>query len=523
MGQKTSPDRLSAKQSMETIGIGSSPFYRLIDSEANAGRAVTRYKVGNRTYLYDAKDIQRLAEQYKEKMARRGKKPGQKTPLGRQTPLIDSAQVDDLLPVFIMEYEQIGTEAVGLHNVMSWLKKNNEIYWLLSNPQDRRDVWATLSVLPLGEEMIFKVLRGEVPLNDVTAEHIQNYAPGQEYSCYLSAVARPEYQDMLPLLVQHVFTHWCKRPHPFRIKSLYVATHGLETSPGWEVAKTFYFSPRYEMSRVDRGVYAWELRLDFPNPSIDVQMLKKCFEQQKQGANFMISSPAKERRSRERLRDLAGFRPFISDGVITKDARFRPAKSDEDIKEVLRINAALFGPSKFTEAELVHARRAWLDRNPEIYHVLEYQGKIVAFLSLLPLQYETVQKLVRGEIGVSEVPLSDIQPHAPGHPIDIFVQTLGVDPAFEEDQKTYKKFGAWMIKGIMNMFYNWGRNGIEIGKVFARSDTFHGAYTSIGLGFEEVPAPEGVHKRIFVMDVARSEQPFYRQALEEYRSATIDQ
>jgi hypothetical protein len=46
-----------------------------------------------------------------------------------------------------------------------------------------------------------------------------------------------------------------------------------------------------------------------------------------------------------------------------------------------------------------------------------------------------------------------------------------------------------------------------------------GQYFSIGLGFEEVPPPEGVHKRVFIMDVAHSEKPLpteYRRALAQY-------
>jgi hypothetical protein len=514
-------------------------FRRRVKESVDDSKKIHTVDVGGREAAFKAEDVRRFLHgemALRRGGARRGKTAGSSALARRFTPAVKvpfmgSAQPDNLPHVFIMEYEQVGMNAASPHTIMSWLKKNSEVYWLLSNPADNQDIWATLAVLPLADDMIFRLLRGEASLNEIIPDNIQVYEPGRSYSCYLSAIARPENQDILPLLVRHVFVHWCEQPRGFNIKNLYIATHGLEASPAWQIAKEFYFSPRYDVSQADRDNYAWELRLDFPSPSIDVKTLKTCFEKQNQGAtNSMIISPVetpvideRSTRTRERLRNFAGFRPFGPEGVITRDARFHVVETDEDIKEVLRINAALFGPSKLSQEELIRARRAWLDRNPEIYHVLEYQGKIVGFLSLLPLPLDTINKLMRDEIGVSQVSLDDILPCAPGHqPINIFIQTYGIDPVFntKNTQELFKRLGSWLAKGVMNMLIEWGKNGVEVSKIFARSDTEYGIYTSIGLGFEEVPAPEGVHKRVFIMDVASSEQPFllsYRRALEEYR------
>jgi hypothetical protein len=436
-------------------------------------------------------------------------------------PLMSVAHPDDLRHIFSMEYEQMGMNAAGPHTIASWLKKNSEVYWFLSNSVDRQDIWVTLGMLPLPEDIIFRLLRNETSLNEITSDAIQAFESDKDYSFYLSIVARPESQSEIVRLIRFIFESWCKQPRGFRIKNFYIATHGLEASAAWLVVKEFYFSPRYDLSEQSHDDYAWELHLDYPNPSVDIENLKKCIDKQNEGGSSMIAAPT--RRPRERLRNLSGFRPFGPEGVITKDARFRRAVTDEDIKEILRINAALFGPSKRTQEELMAARRAWLNRNPEIYHVLEYKGKIVGFLSLLPLPLEIINRLVSGEIGVSDVSLEEILPCVPGETINIFIQTYAVDPVFQSEPLTHNKFGSWLAKGTLNMIFEWGKNGIEVGKAFARSDTEYGAYTSLGLGFEEVDAPEGVHKRIFVLDMALSEQSAllgYREALEEYRQAS---
>jgi|SRR5579859_2673741 len=435
-------------------------------------------------------------------------------------PLVSIASPDDLPHIFSMEYTQVEMGAASPHALASWLSRNNEVYWLLSDPADRKDVWATLCALPLADDVIFRLLHGKMSLNEVSADSIQIYESGKTYSCYLSAIVRPDRQELLTLLISHVFGHWSKQS--FTIKSLYVLSHGDE-SPVWQ--KTFYFSPLCESNQVDRNDYAWQLRLDFPNPSIDVQKLKRQEE-------TMISIPIKKaRRTRERVRnlDLSHFRSLESNGATTGKAAFCRARTSEDLWTIMRINDALFPPTissldtKYQRDErIVGLMRSWWERNPETFHVLLVDGKVVGFLSLLPLPLETINKLVSSQIKVRDIPLDDVLPYTLGQPINIFIQTLAVDPAFQSNPHKYTTYGSWLGKGVMSMFYELGNKGIEVSQIFARSDTPDGAAMCISLGFEEVPAPEGVHKRVFVMDLIRSDRPFptqYRYALAKYRKS----
>ena len=170
---------------------------------------------GGRETAYNAEDVRRFLRGELSLPRGGARKKTSRIPakasLTTQAPMIGSALPDDLPRVFVMEYEQVGMNAAGPHTAMSWLKKNEEVYWLLSNPMDRQDIWATLVVLPLADDIIFRLLRGEISLNEITPDSIQVYEPDRGYSCYLSAVARPEHQNVLPLLVKHVFAHWCKQ------------------------------------------------------------------------------------------------------------------------------------------------------------------------------------------------------------------------------------------------------------------------------------------------------------------------
>src|SRR5579871_1920702 len=162
------------------------------------------------------------------------------------TPLMGKASPDDLPHIFFMEYEQIGMNATSPHTIMSWLKKNSEVYWILSNPIDRHDIWVTLAILPLTDQIIHQLLSGKMSLNDIQSDSIQAYRPNQNYSCYLSAICHPEHKALLPLLIRHVFSYWCEQPYG-TIKNLYTLIHDLE-NPIWQIIKEFYFSPLYNFS-----------------------------------------------------------------------------------------------------------------------------------------------------------------------------------------------------------------------------------------------------------------------------------
>jgi hypothetical protein len=229
-------------------------------------------------------------------------------------------------------------------------------------------------------------------------------------------------------------------------------------------------------------------------------------------------------------------------GILTKDVQFRRADSDDDIRAILDINASWFGRSTRSESDLLNTRRSWIEHNPEVFHVLEISKekllrdgvysleelegvdkKVVAFISMLPLSSENIEKLIRGELVVSQVKGEDILPYKPGEPVELFVQTLAVHNMIKErNEEIFRQYGRHINMGIMGMFHAYGENGIEIRAIHARSDTPFGQHTSMGMGFEQVPPPPGVHKEVFVLDIARSERPFlvdYVAALQRYKEA----
>src|SRR6202035_2219686 len=120
------------------------------------------------------------------------------------TPIIDCARgIADLAYASDMEFKLLGKaspspkiQLAWIETRLSWMKKNGSAYWFLSHPRARDDVWATLAVLPMREEKIFRLLEGEMALQDVTSDDV--LAPEQSpFSCYMEAVVRTDHEDSL--------------------------------------------------------------------------------------------------------------------------------------------------------------------------------------------------------------------------------------------------------------------------------------------------------------------------------------
>jgi hypothetical protein len=216
-------------------------------------------------------------------------------------------------------------------------------------------------------------------------------------------------------------------------------------------------------------------------------------------------------------------RPTSANGYFTSKARLRLAESDEDLREIVRINLSLFpATSGLIGIDGVKLLRVWWERNREVFQVLEVNGKIVAYISLLPLPTAMTEAIFRDQIGVSKIGVDDIQTFEPGKPVDLYVWMFGMHPSIQGQAK--RTFGRYLLAGLMNMFAAWGQRGIEIRSIYARSDTEDGISISQGLGFKEILPSPSKDQRAFILSVAESDQPLlinYMHALEDYQGKKI--
>jgi hypothetical protein len=274
-----------------------STFYRYVES--GEIRKIENEDQSNPAYI--GEDVRRFLKgelSRKKSGTKQEKPPGprikrRKPAIGM--PIIDYARgISDLSHIFVMEVAVLGDGALLPSAPSSWIKKNQYSYWFLSHPKARDEVWATLAVLLLPEEQIFRLLKGETALPDITSDDVLACNPEQTpLSYYMSAVVKPGHEDALLKLLQRVFAFWSEGVPPVRIDKLYVSVpSGIKGTPLHHLVKNFYFSPLPHLSNPPHQT-AWVLDFTFYNPSEEIQKIQSCFQKGKlEGEEFTRQEPA---------------------------------------------------------------------------------------------------------------------------------------------------------------------------------------------------------------------------------------
>jgi hypothetical protein len=456
---------------------------------------------------------------------------------------VDIVRPEDLPALWLMEVRHLGfSNALPTTITWPWMQKNEQVYWMLYDPQNRDDadgIWAVLGMVPLREELIQRLLRKELTLKDLTQDDILVYEPGQKYSCYItSTTTAPGREAAIRQLLQHILAYWCE--NSIAVEQIVVSgtLTPKETALMHLVVHCFFA----EIDAYGEGdVLAWRLRpLSRFNPVSFIQEYQKCIQRKKsiERANkpMVIATPAQEpleierqleheirpdMRNFERLRRrLYRVAPsgHIEDERVKRDVWFRRINSDDDILACLHINASYFGASKFTDAELVTHYRSMLNKNPDIYQVLQVDQEIVGFISAFPLPMDIINRILRSEIRMSQVSANDLLTYEPGVPINVYLQSIAVHKRYSDEEK--RRLSTYMVSGYTNLINEAGKRGIEFQAIYTRSDEIDGINMSYGLGFQKMPPIPGVEKLVFQLDFSRRDLPFlfeYHHALEEYQ------
>lgn len=257
MSDKEFYNAQEATSRLATVGIPSSTFYRwvrkgLLTKELPLGRV--------RGALYSKDQIEKLMERHlvSDTHETKTETPNNKA----QT---DWIQDGDIPYVMALEWETYGPEFTADVRVSKeWWKKNPFMCRILFDAMDRRHVWGALTIMPLKEEVILRILRKEMADEDITKNDILVYEPGKEYMGYVGAtIIRPEYRNHFRRLIKDTLDFWIDQYPQIKLAKLYAYAASEE---GLGLIKHLYFSPRYDLSD-----NAYELDLYKFNPSWLIQ------------------------------------------------------------------------------------------------------------------------------------------------------------------------------------------------------------------------------------------------------------
>ena len=189
------------------------------------------------------------------------------------------------------------------------------------------------------------------------------------------------------------------------------------------------------------------------------------------------------------------------------------AKGRDDIRETVQIAKQRLGENAYD----VDKRMSWFKIVPNGDYVLKHNGIIVGYFSLQAIKPEAIEYLFHRRSGAS-IQLDDLEPIERGKPLEIHISGIGSKLGVSE--KDAQKYGVELIKGLRDTLINFGKQGIEIKRIWARSSTVPGIRLCQILGFRELGYVNS-EQLGFVLEVDPDKvtKPLTKEAIQKYCDA----
>jgi len=161
---------------------------------------------------------------------------------------------------------------------------------------------------------------------------------------------------------------------------------------------------------------------------------------------------------------------------------------------------------------------AWLSKNPDTNFILRDQGRLVAFLLVLPVQQRTIKRWINGDIREWEIGAGDILPYTPENSLECIIMSMATTSDVDKSKRC--EYGLRIIRGFLNFLQVLAAQGITITRFYSIGATVEGNAILKQAGFEE---RRQLGKRIvFELDpktsISRMAQA-YRKILENTRDS----
>ena len=127
--------------------------------------------------------------------------------------------------------------------------------------------------------------------------------------------------------------------------------------------------------------------------------------------------------------------------------------------------------------------RAWLSKNPDTNFILRDQGRLVAFLLVLPVKQSTIKRWINGEIREWEIGAEDILPFTPINPLECIILSMATISDVAKCKRS--EYGLRIIRGYLNFLQVLAAQGITIARFYSMGATVEGSTILKQAGFEE--------------------------------------
>ncbi len=259
----------SSSEARSKLNISTSTFKRLVDTGKIRKVTPPNKKQG----MYVSADVDRLAEEMKpfSGSARyRDRKGKVNNNLSTSTDWQKISDLPAILKLDLKVYQENIVGDMGLY--ISWERKNPKITLLSFESGNREHVLAYISLVPLPEQIILSILKGERPELSISPNEVETYERKGGYILLAeSVVVDPDHPEQLSNVLREVLTYWCRQYPDRYIEKIYA---DAATEHGDMLARKLYFSPLYYISDT-----AYVLDLRKPGISKIVRNFQECLKQ----------------------------------------------------------------------------------------------------------------------------------------------------------------------------------------------------------------------------------------------------
>jgi hypothetical protein len=227
---------LSLNEALDILGMKKATFYYYRDKPDGVR---TRNANNNKDKQYNAADVKRL----------KAKKNDLEIVYAEESETELKWLVPADLPAILrLDFEVFSEYLVGELNLYSaWITKNKHVALCVFDKLDPNKCLAYISALPLPEQLILKVLKGEMCELDIKADDILTYDEPGEYTLLVNSVVASE-EKYLNRALNGVLDYWESNAPERKIKRLYAEA---TSERGRSLLRRFYFS---EVSTItDKG------------------------------------------------------------------------------------------------------------------------------------------------------------------------------------------------------------------------------------------------------------------------------
>ncbi len=126
---------------------------------------------------------------------------------------------------------------------------------------------------------------------------------------------------------------------------------------------------------------------------------------------------------------------------------------------------------------------AWLHHNPDSNFIVRDQGRLVAFMQVLPVKPETVQRWLNGEVREWQIGAEDVLPYMPGSSVECIITSI----VATSDVDTWKRrrYGMRLVRGFLHFLDDLAEQSITTTRFYAASATLDGHSLLRRAHFEE--------------------------------------